>query len=102
MLKKAQKYLGIQPKKYKQILKQDIMEIQNFIVNIKELFEEIDSSDFEASTNFRLNDEYSSLTGMAIIAMVDEKYNVVLTGNDLKRANTIEELFSIVKNKKII
>lgn len=31
--------------------------------------------------------------------MVDEKYNIVLGGEDLRNANTIGELFEIVKNK---
>jgi acyl carrier protein len=75
------------------------MEINDFIEHIKALFEEIDVSDFKADTNFRLNDEYSSLTGMAIIAMADEIYNSKISGNDLRSANTIEELFGIVKSK---
>jgi acyl carrier protein len=76
------------------------MEIHEFIKHLKEQFEDIDTSKFEASTKFKLNDEYSSLTGMSIIAMVDEKFNISLTGNELKEAGTIEELFKIVKSKK--
>jgi acyl carrier protein len=76
------------------------MEISGFIENIKMQFEEIDTLNFDAKTKFKLNDEYSSLTGMSIIAMVDEKYKVVLTGNDLRGAETIEELFILVQSKK--
>jgi acyl carrier protein len=78
------------------------MEIHEFIGNLKEQFEEIDTSNFEAKTEFKFNDEYSSLTGMSIIAMVDEKYNVTLTGNDLRKASTIEELFFLVKSKRVL
>ena len=76
------------------------MEINEFIVNLKEQFEDIDTSKFEGGTEFKLNDEYSSLTGMSLIGMVDEKYNITLTGDDLKEAKTIEELFHIVKSKR--
>jgi len=76
------------------------MEIQEFLGYLKEQFEDIDTSNFNAGTKFKYNDEYSSLTGMSIIAMVDEKYNITLTGNDLKEASTIEELFNQVKSKK--
>ena len=32
--------------------------------------------------------------------MVDEEYDVALKGNEMKAANTIEELFDIVKAKQ--
>lgn len=78
------------------------MEINEFIGNLKEQFEDLDTSGFTADTKFKLNDEYSSLTGMSIIAMVDEKYHITLTGNDLKGAGTIKELFNLVKSKRAI
>lgn len=77
------------------------MELNEFIGQIAEQFEEIDTTHFNADTNFKNNDEYSSLTGMSIIAIVDEKYNVPLTGNELKGASTIENLFNLIKSKRI-
>lgn len=74
------------------------MEIQDFIVKFAEQFDETDVTDV-ASTKFRELDEWSSLIALSIIAMVDEEYDVTLKGDDMRQAETIEELFNIVKGK---
>lgn len=75
------------------------MELKDFIVNFAEQFDETDASVFTAETRFRDLDEWSSLIGLSIIAMVDEEYDVALKGDDIKNANTIEDLFNTVKSK---
>lgn len=76
------------------------MELNKFIENFAAQFDETDSAEIIASTNFRDLDEWSSLIGLSIIAMVDEEYDVTLRGDDMRKANTVEELFEIVKAKK--
>lgn len=76
------------------------MELNDFIKKIAEQFEETDVSLISASTKFQELDEYSSLIALSIIAMVDEEYDAIIKGNDLRSAVTIEDLFNIVKNKK--
>ena len=75
------------------------MELNEFIEKFAEQFDETDASEFAADTKFREIDEWSSLIGLSIIAMVDEEYDVALKGDDIKNANTIEELFNTVKSK---
>ena len=48
------------------------MELQNFIQNIVDLFDDIDTSNFSALTDFKDNDEWNSLLVLSVIAMVDE------------------------------
>lgn len=76
------------------------MELNDFVAKFAELFEDIDTSNFCGSTNFRDNDEWSSLIGLSVIAMVDEEYDVTLKGDDVKNAKTIEDLFNVVKSKR--
>ncbi len=76
------------------------MELNDFVAKFAELFEDIDTSDFCGSTDFRDNDEWSSLIGLSVIAMVDEEYDVTLKGDDVKNAKTIEDLFNVVKSKR--
>jgi acyl carrier protein len=76
------------------------MELQEFITNFANQFEETDSSVFTKDTVFKNLDEWSSLLALSIIAMVDEEYEVTLKGDDIRSANTIEDLFGIVKSKK--
>lgn len=75
------------------------MELNEFIANFAEQFDETDASVFTAETAFHDLDEYSSLIALSIIAMVDEEYDVALKGDDMKSAVTIEDLFNIVKSK---
>ena len=76
------------------------MELNEFVAHFAEQFEETDASVFTPETKFREIEEWSSLLALSIIAMVDEEYDVALKGNEMKAANTIEELFDIVKAKQ--
>lgn len=76
------------------------MEIQEFIQNFADQFDETDLSVFTAETEFKQLDEWSSLMALSIIAMVDEEYDVQVKGEDIRNAQTIGDLFEIVKSKK--
>ncbi len=76
------------------------MNIQEFIENFAAQFDETDESLFAADTKFRQIDEWSSLTALSIIAMVDDEYNVILKGNDIINSETIQDLYSIVEKKR--
>ena len=76
------------------------MELNDFIQNFAEQFEDTDASEFTVNTVFKELDEWTSLTALSIIAMVDEEYNVSVNGNDIRKAETIEDLFNVVKAKK--
>ncbi len=76
------------------------MELNDFVAHFAEQFEETDASAFAPETKFRELEEWSSLMGLSIIAMICEEYNVVLNGHDMRQANTIEELFNIAKSKE--
>ena len=73
------------------------MELNDFIQNFAEQFDDTPASEFKADTVFHELDEYSSLIALTVIAMVDEEYNVTLSGNEMKAAVTIEDLYNTVK-----
>jgi acyl carrier protein len=75
------------------------MELKDFIANFAEQFEDIESSELNAETNFRQLDEWSSLVALSVLAMIDEEYDVQLKGDDMRKAVTVEDLFNIVKSK---
>ena len=75
------------------------MELKDFIENFAAQFDDTDMSEFSPETEFKALDEWSSLTALSIIAMVDEEYDVALKGDDVKNAETIEDLFNTVKSK---
>jgi acyl carrier protein len=76
------------------------MDINGFIANFADQFDETDPSTITADTVFHDLPDYSSLVALSIIAMIDEEYDVPLSGNDMRSSVTVEDLFNIVKSRK--
>lgn len=69
------------------------MKLSEFIEKFAAQFDETDSSSLSANTRFKELEEWSSLTSLSIIAMIDEEYDIQIKGNDIREANTIEDLY---------
>ena len=76
------------------------MNIQDFIETFAAQFDDTDASQFTSDTRFKELDEWSSLTALTIIAMVDDEYKVILKGSDIVKSHTIQDLFDIVTRKQ--
>lgn len=76
------------------------MEINEFIQNFADQFEDTDASVFTPETVFHDLDEWSSLVGLSLIAMIDDEYDVTIKGDELRAAKTINDVFELVKSKK--
>jgi acyl carrier protein len=75
------------------------MEINEFIKDFANQFEETELSEFTPETEFRELDEWESLLALAILNMIAKKYNVVLPHKEMRETNTIQELFDLVQSK---
>jgi acyl carrier protein len=75
------------------------MELKEFIANFANQFDETDASEFTAETKFKELDEWSSLSSLTILAMIDEEYNVVITNDDLRACTTVEDVYNFVNSK---
>ncbi len=76
------------------------MEIKEFIQNFADQFEDTDACVFTPETVFHDLDEWSSLVGLSLIAMIDDEYDVTIKGDELRAAKTINDVFELVKSKK--
>lgn len=76
------------------------MEMNDFIKNFSNQFDDTDISEFTAETRFRELEEWSSLNALAIMNMIARKYEVKLTPETMKATQTIQELFDLVISKK--
>ncbi len=74
--------------------------MNDFIKNFADIFDETEMENFSPSTRFRDLDEWSSLHALAAINMIDIKYSVQLKGEEMKKTNTVQELFDLVISKK--
>lgn len=70
--------------------------LEEFVELFAEQFDETDASEIQATTAFHDLDEWSSLTGLSVMAMIDEEFDVALKGDDIKTAATVEDLYNRV------
>ena len=70
--------------------------LEEFVELFAEQFDETDASEITAQTVFHDVDEWSSLIGLSVLAMVDEEFDVALKGDDVKNSVTIEDLYNKV------
>ncbi len=74
------------------------MELQEFIDNFREQFEDTDPSEIRAETNFHDLDEWGSLLGMSVIAMTKEVYGKKITGKQIKECQSVKALFDLINS----
>lgn len=75
------------------------MELNEFVTCFAEQFDDTDASEITASTVFHDLDEWSSLTGMGVIALAKTEYGKTITGAELRACVTVEDVFNLIKNK---
>lgn len=75
------------------------MDIQEFIDKFAEIFDDIDASSLSVTTIFKDLEEWSSLSSLGLIALADDEFEVELTGNEIKEASTIEDIYNLIISK---
>lgn len=75
------------------------MELEKFIQNFANQFDETDPESITAETVYKDLDEWSSLIAFTVIAMVKVEYDKTVTGAELRHCNTVEELYNLVAAK---
>lgn len=75
------------------------MDLNEFVANFAEQFDDTDASEIQASTVFHDLEEWSSLTGMGVIALAKTQYGKTITGKDLKECVTVEDVFNLINNR---
>ena len=75
------------------------MTLDEFVKAFAAEFDDTPEEQFTPSTNYRELDEWSSLTGLSIISMIDDTFDIGITGADLRKNATIEELYNLIQSK---
>lgn len=73
------------------------MEINEFVQNFAEQFDETDAAVFTPELAFRELEEWSSFLALGIMAMIKSEYDVAISADEMRNANTIQELFDTVQ-----
>lgn len=75
------------------------MELKNFIIDFAEQFDDTDVSEIDAQTSFHDLEEWDSLIALAVLNMTEKKYGKRITFDDMKRCDTVEDLFNVILAK---
>lgn len=75
------------------------MDLNEFVANFADQFDETDASEIHAETVFRDLDEWSSLVGMGVIALAKTEYGKTITGKELKECQTVKDVFNLIASK---
>lgn len=76
------------------------MNINSFITDFADQFDETELSEFKPETIYRDLDEWSSLTGLAIMNMIEKKYGVKLAASELRGTSTIQDVYDLMESKQ--
>lgn len=69
-----------------------------FIENFASQLDETELEMLAPDTAFRELEEWSSFLALSIMAMVKTEYDVELSADEMRNANTIQELYDVVKS----
>lgn len=68
----------------------------SFIKKFEDVFEDTDISTLKPDTRFRELEEWTSMIALSTMAMVNVEYDVELTAEEMRSANTFQELYDTV------
>lgn len=75
------------------------MDLNTFVEKFCEQLENTDISTVNASTDYKALAEWDSLVALSVIAMIDEEFEVVITGSDIDGNKAIEDLYNTVQSR---
>jgi len=76
-----------------------MMDIETFTRKLENEFEDVQQGTLTPATNYREIPEFSSMYALIIIAFIDNEFDVLLTGDELRKANTVQDLYDLVNSK---
>ena len=76
------------------------MTLDEFVKLFADQFDDTDPAEITAETYFRELEEWSSLTGLAVINIVAKKCDTKITAEEFKKCETVEDVHNLVQSKK--
>jgi acyl carrier protein len=76
------------------------MNIEEFTRALENEFEDLEPGTIQPTTNYRDIPDFNSMYALIIIAFIDSEFDVLLTGEELRKANTVNDLYDLVLAKK--
>ncbi len=75
------------------------MALDEFVKVFADQFDDTDPAEIKAETYFRELEEWSSLTGLAVINAISKKFGVRITAEEFKACEIVEDVYNLVQSK---
>jgi acyl carrier protein len=75
------------------------MSLSTFINNFQNQLE--DTLEILAETEFKKLKSWDSMTALLVITMIDDEYHVAIGGDDIRKVDTVGELYELVHSKQV-
>ena len=72
------------------------MELNDFIANFADQFEDTDPETITPETPFHDLEEWDSLIALAVLNMTEKKYGKKITFDEMKACVTVEDLYNVI------
>jgi acyl carrier protein len=76
------------------------MEFNDFKAQFVDQLLDVDASTISETSVIRQISSWDSMTAMAVVAMVEDNYNVKITDADWKGITTVNDLYELVKSRR--
>lgn len=73
--------------------------MNDFVKNFCDILDDTDISTINGGTKFKEIEEWSSIIALSLIAMVDENYDITLGTDDIRNAETLQDLYDVIQKK---
>lgn len=75
------------------------MELNDFIANFADQFEDTELEEITADAKFHDFDEWDSLIALAVLNMIEKKFGKKITFDEMKACVTVNDLFTLIEKK---
>lgn len=72
--------------------------MEEFIKNFYEILDDVEIDSIDKDTDYKSLEDWDSMTKLMLIAMVHEKYEKQISGNDINQSKTLEHLHSRIQS----
>lgn len=74
------------------------MTLDEFVKRVQDEFQETPRELITLETNYKELAEWGSLTSLSLISMIEEEYDKLITGADVRAHNSVKELYEFVES----
>ena len=74
------------------------MTLEEFVEKVQDELQDTPAEQITAETNYKELEEWGSLTSLSLISMIEEEYDKLITGADVRARNSVKELWEYVES----